>query len=84
MKFFGGPNVVLTYCNMGCTHCGSLAGRARDDELDTDECLRLADALIERFARVPVEAVFDRAFNDLFVVRIAGNVLGTEALGSFD
>lgn len=35
-------------------------------------------------ARVPVEAVFDRSFNDLFVVRIAGNVLGTEALGSFD
>lgn len=35
-------------------------------------------------ARVPVEAVFDCAFNDLFVVRIAGNVLGTEALGSFD
>lgn len=35
-------------------------------------------------ARVPVEAVFDRAFNELFVVRIAGNVLGTEALGSFD
>jgi radical SAM protein with 4Fe4S-binding SPASM domain len=33
-------------CNMGCTHCGSLAGRARDDELDTDACLRLADDLI--------------------------------------
>jgi radical SAM protein with 4Fe4S-binding SPASM domain len=34
-------------CNMGCTHCGSLAGRARDDELDADECFRLADALVE-------------------------------------
>lgn len=35
-------------------------------------------------ARVPTEAVFDQSFNDLFVVRIAGNVLGTECLGSID
>jgi radical SAM protein with 4Fe4S-binding SPASM domain len=34
-------------CNLGCTHCGSLAGRARDDELTLDECLRLADDLVE-------------------------------------
>lgn len=33
-------------------------------------------------ARVPVEAVFDQSFNDLFVMRIAGNVLGSECLGS--
>lgn len=35
-------------------------------------------------ARVPVESIFDQTFNDLFVVRIAGNVLGTECVGSFD
>lgn len=35
-------------------------------------------------ARVPVEAIFDQSFNDLFVVRVAGNVLGTECLGSID
>ncbi|WP_010585244.1 carbonic anhydrase [Schlesneria paludicola] len=35
-------------------------------------------------ARVPVEPIFDQSFNDLFVLRIAGNVLGTECLGSFD
>ena len=35
-------------------------------------------------ARVPIESVFDQSFNDLFVVRIAGNVLGTECLGSVD
>ncbi len=35
-------------------------------------------------ARVPIESIFDQGFNDLFVVRIAGNVLGTECLGSFD
>jgi len=35
-------------------------------------------------ARAPVEQIFDQAFNSLFVVRIAGNVLGTECLGSID
>lgn len=33
-------------------------------------------------ARVPIEAIFDQSFNDLFVLRIAGNVLGAEGLGS--
>ncbi|MBS0262387.1 MAG: hypothetical protein JSS02_10595 [Planctomycetes bacterium] len=33
-------------------------------------------------ARVPVEQVFDLAFNDLFVLRVAGNILSTEGLGS--
>ena len=35
-------------------------------------------------ARVPVERVFDLSFNDLFVMRVAGNVLGIECVGSFD
>src|SRR4051812_18550520 len=35
-------------------------------------------------ARVPIELVFGQAFNDLFVVRVAGNVLGSECLGSLD
>lgn len=35
-------------------------------------------------ARVPIESIFGQDFNDLFVVRIAGNVLGTECVGSFD
>lgn len=35
-------------------------------------------------ARVPIESVFDQSFNDLFVIRIAGNVLGTECIGSVD
>src|SRR5262249_43253034 len=35
-------------------------------------------------ARVPIEQLFDQAFNNLFVVRIAVNVLGTESLGSVD
>lgn len=35
-------------------------------------------------ARVPTEAVLDQSFNDLFVVRIAGNIMGTECVGSID
>ena len=33
-------------------------------------------------ARVPIELVFDEGPNDLFVVRVAGNVLGPDILGS--
>jgi carbonic anhydrase len=35
-------------------------------------------------ARVPIEQIFDQALNDLFVIRVAGNVLGVECLGSID
>jgi carbonic anhydrase len=35
-------------------------------------------------ARVPIEQIFDQSPNDLFVVRVAGNVLGVECLGSID
>lgn len=35
-------------------------------------------------ARVPIALVFSRRPNDLFVLRVAGNVLGTELLGSLD
>jgi carbonic anhydrase len=33
-------------------------------------------------ARVPIELIFNRGPNDLFVVRVAGNGLGNDALGS--
>ena len=35
-------------------------------------------------ARVPAEMIFGLGFNNLFVVRVAGNVLGEECLGSVD
>ncbi len=35
-------------------------------------------------ARVPTEMIFGQSCNDLFVVRVAGNVLGSECLGSLD
>jgi carbonic anhydrase len=33
-------------------------------------------------SRVPPELIFDAGFGDLFVIRVAGNVLGTEILGT--
>jgi carbonic anhydrase len=35
-------------------------------------------------ARVPIEVIFERTCNELFVVRVAGNILGQEQLGSID
>ncbi|HIE95541.1 MAG TPA: hypothetical protein EYG03_27480 [Planctomycetes bacterium] len=35
-------------------------------------------------ARVNVERLFGQSFNSMFIVRIAGNVLGTDCLGSVD
>lgn len=35
-------------------------------------------------ARVPIERIFDQSPNDLFVIRVAGNVLGVECVGSID
>jgi carbonic anhydrase len=35
-------------------------------------------------ARVPMEMLFGQGFNDLFVIRVAGNVLGDVCLGSID
>jgi carbonic anhydrase len=35
-------------------------------------------------ARVPVEMLFGQGFNDLFVIRVAGNVLGDVCLGSIE
>jgi carbonic anhydrase len=35
-------------------------------------------------ARAPTEVIFNQACNALFVVRVAGNVLGSECLGSID
>ena len=35
-------------------------------------------------SRVPIEMVFDQGFGDLFVVRVAGNILGEEETGSLE
>lgn len=34
-------------CNMKCKHCGSVAGKARENELTVDECLNVAEQLVD-------------------------------------
>jgi MoaA/NifB/PqqE/SkfB family radical SAM enzyme len=38
---------ITLKCNMRCIHCGSAAGSAREKELSVDECLHVADDLID-------------------------------------
>ncbi len=38
---------ITLKCNMKCIHCGSAAGSAREKELSVDECLHVADDLID-------------------------------------
>ena len=38
---------ITLACNSKCLHCGSFAGRPRDDELTTAECLRVIRELAE-------------------------------------
>jgi carbonic anhydrase len=35
-------------------------------------------------SRVPTELVFDQGFGDLFVIRVAGNVISTDVVGSLE
>jgi carbonic anhydrase len=66
--------VPIDLLSMGLPFCAGSAS----DQLPFALVLGCSDA------RVPIESIFDQTFNDLFVVRIAGNVLGTECVGSFD
>ena len=34
-------------CNLNCSHCGSSAGKARPNELNTNECFKLCEELAE-------------------------------------
>ena len=38
---------ITLACCFSCRYCGSRGGRARENELDTEECLRVADELRE-------------------------------------
>jgi radical SAM protein with 4Fe4S-binding SPASM domain len=38
---------ITLACDLSCRHCGSRAGRARPDELTTEECFDLVDQLAE-------------------------------------
>jgi carbonic anhydrase len=66
-----------------------VSGRSRQRPPQPDELVHLVQAQ-HPFAtvlgcsdsRVPPEMVFDQGLGDLFIVRVAGNVVGSEILGS--
>ncbi len=38
---------ITLACDLGCKHCGSRAGKARPDELSTEECLEVVDQIAD-------------------------------------
>jgi carbonic anhydrase len=67
------------------------SGRSLRHHTDAEWCQRLtggqhpfAAILACSDSRVPVELLFDQGFGDLFVVRVAGNVVGDDEIGSIE
>jgi carbonic anhydrase len=80
-------------------HREMMGGRAREQIIIPSNPLSLSLSLVAGIApaqtpfaivlgcsdaRAPIELIFDQSPNDLFVIRVAGNVLGVECLGSID
>lgn len=67
---------ITLACCFSCRYCGSRAGRARENELTTDECLRVADELAaigcKRVSLIGGE-VFMRRDWDIIVRRLTDN-----------
>lgn len=67
---------ITLACCFSCRYCGSRAGKARENELTTDECLRVADALIElgcrRVSMIGGEVFMRRDWKDI-VMRLTSN-----------
>ena len=64
------------------THAG-LGGATRRDELLEGQA-PFAVVLGCSDSRVPVEIVFDRDLGDLFVIRVAGNIVASSQIGSVE
>ena len=64
------------------THSG-LGGATRRDELVEGQA-PFAVVLGCSDSRVPVEIVFDRDLGDLFVIRVAGNIVASSQIGSVE
>ncbi len=74
------PEGVLQYV----VPCGGLEAALLDPEEAMPVQRPFAVVLGCSDARVPTEMLFGQGFNDLFVVRVAGNVLGDTVLGTMD
>jgi carbonic anhydrase len=63
---------------------GAAAGRGFDAARSTAAQRPFAIVLGCSDARTPVEIVFDQGFGDLFVVRVAGNIVAPSIVGSIE
>jgi len=59
-----------------------LSSRARPDLLDKQEPFAIVLGCSD--SRVPAELVFDQGFGDLFVIRVAGNIVAPSQIGSIE
>jgi len=67
----------------GEVDASSIASRAHQAELSSGQS-PFAIVLACSDSRVPVELVFDQGFGDLFVIRVAGNVVAPSQIGSIE
>ena len=63
---------------------GTTAGRAWSRQLATQPQRPFAIILGCSDSRTPIEILFDEGFGDLFVVRIAGNIVAPSVVGSIE
>ena len=61
---------------------GQLTGRIRHKELVTQEPFAIILGCSD--SRVPAEIVFDQGLGDLFVIRVAGNIVAPSQVGSVE
>jgi len=67
----------------GDVDAASMASRAHQAELSNGQS-PFAIVLACSDSRVPVELVFDQGFGDLFVIRVAGNIVAPSQIGSIE
>ena len=74
-----------SYENAGMTFLGMTADQAAKRRAELAKSQHPFAAIVScSDSRVPPEIVFDQGLGDLFVVRVAGNVINDEGLGSIE
>jgi carbonic anhydrase len=74
-----------SYENVGMTFLGMTAEQAAERRTELAKTQHPFAAIVScSDSRVPPEIVFDQGLGDLFIVRVAGNVINDEGLGSIE
>jgi carbonic anhydrase len=74
-----------SYENVGMTFLGMTADQAAKRRAELAKSQHPLAAIVScSDSRVPPEIVFDQGLGDLFIVRVAGNVINDEGLGSIE